>query len=69
MRTAFFVGKTTRAQPFNYSEVQRKDKEQADASFRLVNGPALRLGGIARPVAPVLKEPLEARVYLRELCS
>ena len=60
---AFFVTKTTRAQPYNWSDIHRKDSEQADASFRLVNGLAVRLGGLAHPAAPVLDEPLEARVY------
>lgn len=61
--TAFFVTKSTRAQPYNWSDIRRKDSEQADASFRLVKGLAVRLGGLAHPEAPVLDEPLEARVY------
>lgn len=63
MTVAFFVTSTARAQPFDWSDVQRKTKEQYDASVRLVNGLAVRLGGVAWPVAPVLGEPLEARVY------
>lgn len=60
---AFFVSKTTRARPYDWSDIHRKNTEQADASFRLVNGLAVRLGGIPHPEAPVLDEPLEARVY------
>jgi hypothetical protein len=63
MTMAFFVSKTTRARPFSWSDVQQKNKDQYDASVRLVNGLAVRLGGIAWPGAPVLQEPLETRVY------
>jgi len=61
---AYFVGKTTRAQPYNWSDVQSKDKEQVDASFRLVRGLAVRLGGLAHPHdQPAVAEPLRATVY------
>jgi hypothetical protein len=38
-------------------------KEQYEASVQLMNGLAVRLGGIAWPEAPVLQEPLRATVY------
>ena len=38
-------------------------KEQYDTSVRLMNGLAIRLGGIAWPEASVMQEPLEARIY------
>lgn len=61
---AYFVGKTTRAQPYNGSDVQRKNSEQIDTSFRLVRGLAIRLGGLAHPhVQPAAAEPLQATVY------
>jgi hypothetical protein len=63
MGVAFFVSNTTRAQPFSWSDVQRKSKEQYDALVRLVNGLAVRLDGVAWPEASVLQERLEARVY------
>jgi hypothetical protein len=64
MGVAYFVTKTTRAQPFSWSDVQRKDKEQVDASFRLVRGLAVRLGGLAHPHdQPAVAEPLRATVY------
>lgn len=66
---AYFVSKTTRAQPLSWSDVQQKDKEQVDASFRLVRGLAIRLGGTAWPETPVLREPLEARVYAHAAVS
>jgi hypothetical protein len=63
MGVAFFVTATARAQPFSMSDVNRKTKEHYDTSVRLVNGLAIRLGGIAWPEASVMREPLEARVY------
>lgn len=64
MGVAFFVTKTTRAQPYNWSDVQRKDKEQVDASLRLVRGLAVRLGGISHPHdQPAVAEPLRATIY------
>jgi DNA replicative helicase MCM subunit Mcm2 (Cdc46/Mcm family) len=64
MGAAFFVTKTTRAQPFSWSDVQQKDKEQVDASFRLVRGLAVRLGGLAHPHdQPAVAEPLRATIY------
>jgi hypothetical protein len=64
MGVAYFVTKTTRAQPFSISDVQRKDKQQVDMSFRLVRGLAVRLGGIAHPHnQPAVAEPLQVRVY------
>ena len=60
----YFVGKTTRAQPYNWSDVQSKDKEQVDMSFRLVRGLAARLGGLAHPHdQPAVAEPLRATIY------
>lgn len=64
MGVAYFVTKTTRAQPFSWSDVRRKDKQQVDASFRLVRGLAVRLGGIAHPDnQPAVAEPLRATIY------
>jgi hypothetical protein len=63
MGVAFFVSNTTRAQPFSWSDVQRKSKEQYDASVRLVNGLAVRLDGVAWPEASALQEPLRATIY------
>lgn len=61
---AYFVGKTTRAQPYSLSDIQRKDSEQVDMSFRLVRGLAIRLGGLAHPHdQPAVAEPLRATVY------
>lgn len=69
LKVAFFLSNTARAQPFNWSEVQQKNKDQYDASVRLMNGLAVRLGGVAWPEAPVLKERLEARVYTSHAIS
>lgn len=63
MGVAFFVTATARAQPFSMSDVNRKTKEHYDTSVRLVNGLAIRLGGIAWPEASVMREPLRATIY------
>jgi hypothetical protein len=63
MGAAFFVTATARAQPFSMSDVNRKTKEHYDTSVRLVNGLAVRLGGVAWPEAPVMQEPLRATIY------
>jgi hypothetical protein len=63
MGVAFFVTATARAQPFSASDVNRKTKEHYDTSVRLVNGLAIRLGGVAWPEAPVVQEPLRATIY------
>jgi hypothetical protein len=63
MGVAFFVTNIARAQPFSASDVNRKTKEQYDTSVRLVNGLAVRLGGVAWPEASVMQESLETRVY------
>jgi hypothetical protein len=69
MSVAFFISKTTRAQPFSWSDVQQKNKDQYDASVQLVNGLAIRLNGVAWPGAPVLKERLETRIYTSHAVS
>jgi hypothetical protein len=38
-------------------------KEQYETSVNLVNGLAVRLGGVAWPEAPRMQEPLDVRVY------
>jgi hypothetical protein len=63
MGVAFFVTNIARAQPFSASDVNRKTKEQYDTSVRLVNGLAVRLGGVAWPEASVMQEPLRATIY------
>jgi hypothetical protein len=63
MGAAVFVSATARAIPLDWPDVQRKTREHYEASVRLVNGLAVRLGGVAWPEAPVLAEPLQARVY------
>jgi hypothetical protein len=56
MGVAFFVMNVQRGGPST-------KKEQYDASVRLVNGLAIRLGGVAWPEASVMREPLRATIY------
>jgi hypothetical protein len=63
MTVAFFAQNIQRGIPFSTSGPLNTKKEQLDTSVRLMGGLAVRLGGIAWPEAPVLREPLEARVY------
>lgn len=63
MTVAYFVQNLERPLPFSTSGGIYSKKELRDASIKLMNGLAIRLGGEAWPTAPVLEEPLEARVY------
>lgn len=63
MTAAYFVQNLERPLPFSTSGGINSKKELRDASVKLMNGLAVRLGGEAWPEAPVLEEPLEARVY------
>jgi hypothetical protein len=56
MGVAFFVTNVQRGGPST-------KKEQYDTSVRLVNGLAIRLGGVAWPEASVMQEPLRATIY------
>jgi len=60
---AFFAQNAEHGQPFSWSDSQRVAKEARDIAGRLVNGLAIRAGGIAWPATPALGRPLEARVY------
>jgi hypothetical protein len=59
----FFVQDAEHAQPFSWSDSQRVAKETYGIATRLVNGLAIRTGGIAWPGTSALSKPLEARVY------
>lgn len=63
MTTAYFVQNLERPLPFSTSGGVNSRQELRDASVRLMNGLAVRLGGEAWPEAPVLEEPLRATVY------
>jgi hypothetical protein len=60
---AFFVNDAEHAQPFSLSDARRVAKETYGIAVRLVNGLAIRTGGIAWPATAALGKPLEARVY------
>jgi hypothetical protein len=60
---AFFVQNNPRGVPFSLDGPVNTKGELYEASVRLVNGLAVRLGGIAWPGAPALDEPLRATVY------
>lgn len=63
MGAAFFVSLVSHAQPYSWSDSQRVRREQNSTARRLVNGLALRLGGIGSPKSSVLGEPLRATIY------
>jgi hypothetical protein len=63
MTTAFFVQNNPRGIPFSTIGPINTKKELYESSERLMNGLAVRMGGVAWPEAPVLSEPLRATVY------
>jgi hypothetical protein len=69
MTVAFFVQNTPRGVPFSTIGPLNTKKELYESSEHLVNGLAVRMGGVAWPEASVLKEPLRATVYTRREVS
>lgn len=69
MTAAYFVQNLERPLPFSTSGGINSKKELRDASVKLMNGLAVRLGGQAWPEAPVLEEPLRATIYTDEEIS
>jgi hypothetical protein len=60
---AYFVQNNPLSTSYSTKGLQSAKKELYLASERLVNGLAVRMGGVAWPEAPVLGEPLRATVY------
>jgi hypothetical protein len=63
MTMAFFVQNNPRGVPFSTIGPLNTKKELYIRSERLMNGLAIRMGGVAWPEAPVLAEPLRATIY------
>lgn len=63
MTAAYFVQNVTRGMPYSLSGPLNTRGELYEVSVRLLNGLAVRMGGVAWPDAPVLDEPLRATIY------
>ena len=63
MTMAFFVQNNPRGVPFSTIGPLNTKKELYIRSERLMNGLAVRMGGVAWPEAAVLSEPLRATIY------
>jgi hypothetical protein len=60
---AYFVQLRGRSAPLDMSGAQRESQELHQTAVLLVNGLAIRLGGLAWPPPKVAGEPLQATVY------
>jgi hypothetical protein len=61
---AYFVQLRGRSAPLDMSGAQRERREMHQTAVLLVNGLAIRLGGLAWPRPTVLSEPLQVTVYM-----
>jgi hypothetical protein len=64
LAVAYFVQLLGRSAPLDMAGLEREQRRLRDSAILLLNGLAVRLGGLAWPVPEVLSQPLEVRVYL-----